>query len=256
MRKILLSMISTALVLSLSACSNTNQDSSLNSNSENSSQTAETNTNINSSDILVVNSIDEIEEMATSDITATVNTLRTAYDQLAAEINTYDKYVENVDQIESFYNQVIQTNQLLCIRMREYALNYATLIVESDSSNDDKYDDLDMIFDVIYDDGSDEIYDEIYDSLTEDMYDTYYDGILDDAYDTVDYSEWFDYRSDEYEFWFDTRSDLYDQWYDLRSDVYDFWSDLRSALWNDDIEKANEIISDFKEDINTLKTDE
>lgn len=88
------------------------------------------------------------------------------------------------------------------------------------------------------------------------MYDTFYNGILDDAYDDAPYDEWSDARSDEYDWWSDTRSDVYDEWSDFRSDVYDFWSDMRSELWDDDIEKAENKLKDFKEDIEKQKKTE
>ncbi len=66
------------------------------------------------------------------------------------------------------------------------------------------------------------------------------------------YSEWSDARSDEYEWWSDTRSNVYEDWSDMRSDIYEFQSDLRGELWSDDIDKAQEKIEDFREDIEKL----
>ena len=87
----------------------------------------------------------------------------------------------------------------------------------------------------------------------EDIYDVYYDGILDDAYDTVEYKEWSNARSEEYERWSDVRSAAYECWSDFRSEVYEFWSDMRSEFWDDDIDRAQEKIQDFQDDILQLK---
>ena len=128
--------------------------------------------------------------------------------------------------------------------MREYSINYAEAIMASDKSNDDKYKDFEKLYDCIYDDAGNDIYDEIYDGILDDIYDDFYDGILDDAYD----------NGAPYDEWSDARSDVYDEWSDFRSDVYDFWSDMRSELWDDDIERAEEKIADFRKDIEKIKS--
>ena len=198
---------------------------------------------------------EELNEVVTTDVENTIASIQAEYDKLITEIDTYDKYLENTDKIEAFYEQICEENRLLCIRMREYSVSYAKEIMASDKSNDEKYDDLEELYDCIYDDAGDEIYDEIYDGILDDMYDDFYDGILDDVYDNgAPYDEWSDARSDEYDWWSDARSDTYDEWSDFRSDIYDFWSDMRSALWKDDIEKAEKEIMDFQEDIEKIKS--
>lgn len=202
------------------------------------------------------NSDGEFDDIVIKDVEDTVAELSTEYEALKAEINTYTKYLDSTDKMEAFYAKISDTNYSLCVRMYEYSLDYAESIVNSDMSNDDKYDELEELYDSIYEDSGDEIYDRIYDGILEDIYDDFYDGLLDEAYDNEEYSEyseWYDARSDEYEWWYDTRSEVYEDWYDMRSDVYEFWTDLRSELWDDDIEKAKEKIEDFREDIEKLK---
>ena len=116
-------------------------------------------------------------------------------------------------------------------------------------SIDEKYEAFDDFYDVIYDDCGDELYDAIYDGLFDDAYDTFYDGVLDDKEDDVEYSEWYDYRSDEYNALFDIKSEVYDDYSDYRSDVYDLRSDLRSELWDDDLERAQNKLEKFKANI-------
>ena len=197
----------------------------------------------------------DINEVVTADIENTVASIKAEYEKLVTEIDTYDKYLENTEKMEAFYKLICEENRLLCIRMREYSVAYAKEIMASDKSNDEKYDDLDELYDCIYDDAGDDIFDEIYDNILDDIFDDFYDGILDDAYDNgAPYAEWSDARSDEYHRWSDARSDVYSAWSDFRSDVYGFWSDMRSALWKDDIEKAEKEIEDFKTDIEKLKS--
>lgn len=189
---------------------------------------------------------EELNEVVSADVENTISAIKSEYEKLVTEIDTYKKYLENTDKVEAFYKQVYEDTKYLCIRMREYSINYAEGIMISDKSNDDKYKDFDELYDCIYDDAGDDIYDEIYDGILDDIYDDFYDGILDDAYDNgAPYDEWSNVRSDEYDWWSDARSDVYDEWSDFRSDVYDFWSDIRSELWDDDIERAEKKNSGF-----------
>lgn len=198
-------------------------------------------------------SFEELNKVVSTDVENTTVSIQTAYEELVSDIDTYDKYLQNADRIETFYNRVYEDTILLCIRLREYSINYAEAIMYSNKSNDDKYENLEEIYDCIYDDAGDDIYDEIYDDILNEIYDAFYNGILDDAYDDVPYDEWSEARSNEYERWSDLRSDIYEDWSDFRSDVYEFWSDMRVELWDGDIERAEEKIDDFHEDIEKLK---
>ena len=197
----------------------------------------------------------DLNETVSTDVDSTISAMKAKYEKIITDIDTYEKYLENTDKVEVFYRQICDDTKQLCIRMREYSINYAKAIMESDKSNDDKYKDFEKLYDCIYDDAGDDIYDEIYDGILDDIYDDFYDGILDDAYDNgAPYDEWSGARSHEYDWWSDARSDVYDEWSDFRSDVYDFWSDMRSELWDDDVERAEEKIVDFQEDIEKLKS--
>lgn len=195
----------------------------------------------------------EFKESVKKDIKDTIESLEKDYKQLKADIDTYDKYSKNADKIKAFYDNINETHKSLCIRMREYALDYADKILSSNTSNDEKYEELDKLYKIIYDDGGESIYDGVYDGILSDMYNDFYDGILADAYDSVPYAELSKLRTQEYKWWSNTRSDVYKQWSNFRSDVYKFWSSLRSKVWNDEIDETKEIMSDFKADINELK---
>ena len=190
---------------------------------------------------------------ASADIESTVSSLTAAYEALTADIATYDDYVANVDRVEAFYATVVKETRNLCIRLREYGADYVDSVLSSGLTCDEMYDELDVLYDDLYDDAGGDVYDEIYDDLMGDLYDVFYDGILKDAYDTVDYSDWADTHSNEYEFWSDAHSDIYDEWSDFHSDIYDLWSDVRGELWDDDLDRAAEKLADFRADLQSLK---
>ena len=202
-----------------------------------------------------VNTIEELEEIVQKDITDTVDGLRAEYDQLTAEIDTYDKYVKNTAKVNDFYNKIKEENRAICIRMREYSITYTELVLKSGGSNSDKYDAIGDLYDCIYDDACGDIYDGIYDNLMGDMYDEIYDGVVSEGYDHASYEEWSDMSSDAYDIWSDNLSDIYDEWSDALSDIYDFWSDVSGDLYDGDTDKVNEEITKFREDIDKLKED-
>ncbi len=229
-------ILSAIILLSAAGCS---------SKEENSKET--------SLSILSADNIETFNSNLDQDVEDTVSSLTAEYEQLIEEINTYDKYIDNTSKIQDFYNKICDTNAAMCVRMREYALLYANLIMNSDTSSADKYDNIEGIYDDVYNDALDDIYDNIYDELLDDLYDTYYDGLLDDAYDTAPYREVSDAQSDEYDMLSDTRHDVYDDISDCRSDVYDFYTDIRKQLWKNNTEKAQKKIDDFQKDIESLK---
>lgn len=206
----------------------------------------------NSADAAKPGTLEALEVDVMKDVENSVSTLKSEMETLVAEIDSFDKYSENTDKMKSFYTKVCNDSSLLGISLMEHAVTYAEFIINSDADFDDKYDNLDELYDVVYEDAGDEFYDSIYDGILEDMYDIFYDELLDDAYDTVPYDEWLNARSNEYEWWLDARSDAYEIWLDTRSDIYEFWLDLRSTTFEKDTDKIADIIDDFKEDINEL----
>lgn len=200
-------------------------------------------------------SLEELEALVGKDVEESIGALTEEYEALIAEVDSYEKYLESTETVEGFYAKVLKRTQELCIRMREHSIGYADVILASDKEHGEKYEDLEELYDVVYDEAGEDIYDEIYDGILDDLYDDFYNGILDEAYENAEYSEWSEARSNEYEWWADARSDVYDEWSDFRSEVYDFWSDLRGEMWDDDMEKAQEVVADFKEDVEKRKGD-
>ena len=241
------------ITVSLSGCgTSTNQTSSSNNNEEiieQSNSNAMSETNLSS-----LTSIEKLEEYIYKDVENTLNKLETQREELASEVNSYELYIENIDKVKSFYADSIGETNQLGIRLREYSLKYAQLVLNNDSGYDDKYDEIKGIYDCIYDDAGEDMYD-IYDDILKEMYDIYYDGILRDAYDLLPYQEWSDIHSEEYDLWSDARSDVYDIWSDTRSDIYDFGSDIRSEVYDRDEERIQKKLEKFEEDIQKLKSD-
>lgn len=197
--------------------------------------------------------LDGIETAVTEDVENTISELEKEFDLLKSKIDTYDKYKKDSASVEDFYNKILKTNNDACIRLYEYASDYATIIMNSNEDYKQKYKDTKEIYECVYDDAGKDIYNGIYDGVLKDMYKTFYEDVLDDSKDAKDYSEWSDTRSNEYDWYSDTRSDVYDFWSDTRSDIYDFYSDIKGDLWDEDLSKVQKHIDKFKAKIEKLK---
>lgn len=263
-KKLFISLLCVCMVL-MTACGKSNTRSDNTGNVQNSSLVEETSEHMDSEESKDTTGdmpeeqigFEELNEAVSTDVENTVSAIKSEYENLVTEIDTYEKYLDNTDKVKAFYKQVCEDTKNLCIRMREYSVNYAERIMASDQSNEEKYEDFEELYDCIYDDAGDDIYDEIYEGILKDVYDAFYGGILEDAYDQdVTYEEWSDALSNEYDWWSDACSDVYDEWSDCLSDVCDFWSDVTGELWNDDAERAEEKIVDFQERIEKLKSED
>lgn len=195
----------------------------------------------------------DIESKVQKDVEDTIAALSLEWEELAVVFIDYDSYVSNAGKVSAFYEKLNQESANLCVRMYAYALEYAETVIASGKSTDDLYDDMDELYDVIYDEAGGDIYDGIYDGILEEMYDALYDGVLKDQPDGVKYADWSGHRSNEYKQWSSTRSDAYEQWSDFRSDVYSFWTDTRSELYKDDLDGAKDEIDDFRKDVEKLQ---
>ncbi|MEE1318249.1 MAG: hypothetical protein UHD05_01960 [Ruminococcus sp.] len=263
MKKSLALLLVVIMVLSLSACGENQQtdqikggeqtESTDNNNVDISTESDTTVNDSSSSNNISANTIEELEVIVAEDVETTVNGLSSEWATLSTKITTYDDYVKNAEIVEEFYKKINSQTEQACVRLQEYAIKYAEMIMASNTSSDDKYEAFDDLSDCIYDDVSDELKEGIYDGLLEEMQDAFYEGVLDDSDDADSYSDWYDVRSDEYENWYDTRSDVYENWYDTRTDIYSFCYDIRTELWNDETEDAEEVLTEYKADVEKLK---
>ena len=204
-------------------------------------------------DLTGVTSLEEMEARIEEHLASTIDSLNTRWEDLAAEIDTYEKYVENAERVSGFYQTVIAETEQMCIMLYEYSAAYARMILDSDLSADDKYDAIEGINDCLYEDACDEINDEIYEGLLDNMNDYFYEGILNDAQDDVDYSDWYDVCSSEYNQWYDTASEVYGLYYDAASEIYSFYYDMASELYGRDFERAETIYERLLEKIAKAK---
>ena len=204
-------------------------------------------------DLTGINTLDELETRIEEHLAASIASLNTQWEALQAEVDTYEKYVDNAEMVSDFYQTVIDETEQMCIMLYEYSAAYARMILDSDMSADDKYDAIDGINDCLYEDACDEINDEIYEGLLDDMNDYFYEGILSDAQDDVDYSDWYDVCSEEYSQWYDTASEVYGLYYDAASEIYSFYYDMASELYGRDFERAEKIYERFLEKIAKAK---
>ena len=141
----------------------------------------------------------------------------------------------------------------MTVKAYEYSLTYADAVINSGISCDDMYDSIEGIYDCVYSDVGDALYDDIYSGILDDMYEYFYSAVVEDGYDTVPYKDWYKISHDAYSYWDDTRSDCYDYWSDMKSDIFNLWSDLRKAFFEDNLEKAQKIVNDFRKDVEKLK---
>lgn len=196
---------------------------------------------------------EEIVENAEKEFDEKYNALYAEWEALSTKITSFDVYTENVEEIEAFYKKVYETTATYCKDLYYYTLSYAQLILSSESSYSEKRDEFGDIYDLIYDDMTEKVYDDIYDGLLQEMYNTFYDGIIDEASDSVNSSLWYDVRSDEYSLWYDARSDVYSFWYDTKGDIYSFIYDIQAELWDQDDERIEKQVEEFRSDIEKIR---
>lgn len=199
--------------------------------------------------------INALSETISMDISETVNSLNAEYNTLLGRIGNYDGFVANVADVETLYTHIHDETYDLCIRMEEYSITYAEIILSSGASIDDMNDSWDTFYDDIYDGALDDIYDGIYDGLLDDIYDAFYNSVLSDVPDSVDYTDWLSVNTDEYDRWLDCDTDVYDFWLDSDMAIYDFWLDISSAFWSDDLDEAYTVLDSFQTDVENLRNE-
>lgn len=199
--------------------------------------------------ILMASSVDELEATVDAHVSECIQALRSEWAGVSQEIDTFEKYVEQIDKVEEFHTYIEDSSNQILVMICEYGVSYAELIMQSDSTSKDKYKSFEDLKDCIYEDACEQIKDDIYDGILNDIKDYYYEGIVNDAKDSVEYGDWADARSDAYSWWADARSEVYSSWSDTRGDIYNFFTDMRSELYSGDIDRANEVLQKFKEKV-------
>ncbi len=197
--------------------------------------------------VRTASTIEELESVVDAHVSECVQALRDEWDALAADIDTFDEYRNNADAIKEYHIHIEDSASQILTLICNYGASYAELILQSDSSNKDKYKDFEDFKDCIYEDACEIVKDEIYEDLLTDVKDYYYEGIIEDAEDNVEYSDWSDARGDAYGWWSDARGEVYGDWSEIRGDLYSFYTDMRSELYSGDSEGASDELQSFRD---------
>ena len=191
-------------------------------------------------------SIEELESVVDAHVSECVQALVKEWEILSVDVNTFEKYQDNVDVIEEFHTHIEDSASQILVMICNYGASYADLVLQAGSSSKDMYKAFEDFKDCIYEDACEYVKDDIYEELLEEVKDYYYEGIINDAKDSVNYSDWSDARGAAYGWWSDARGEVYGEWSDVRGDLYSFYSDIRSELYSGDIDGAADELENFR----------
>lgn len=173
---------------------------------------------------------------------------------LCNEVNNYEKYKNNRDKVKGFYDKSLKSSEKFTISLREYALKYTKVIVDSNKETDEIYENLEKIYDEIYDEIATDFYDDVYKGVLNDMYEFYYEDVLtSDSKDITDYNMYLEDRTQQYKWYSETRSSVYTMYLKTKSDIYGFYSKIRRDVYAEDGEALEKDIKEFESEINKMK---
>ncbi len=190
-------------------------------------------------------SVDELENELMEKLEGEIDELNTAWEDMKYDIETAEDYVDNVGDVAAFYDEIVYSTENMSMIVYDYAIKIAEAVIYGDSSVEDKADEIEALYDVIYFDAMDLLDSEIDDGILDDMEDYFYYDILQDEYihniDDVDYID------EENNMW-NIAEGLVNDWISMvEEDVYDLYSDLEDDLWDEDIDAAKAVLDEFKE---------
>ncbi len=243
MRKLTALLLAILIIFPLSACGETNVDSTPDGQETSQSQsTTAPGREYDESDPAAV-----LGEIANDFSDVTTNLTQKLEETFTDVGTTYEDYQKNKGLVDEWINLVFSESDALFARTRENSIAYFKLIA---ADPDHKYSEfcdeaLDEYYDTVYDKALDEYYDSLYNNAMDDLYDEYYDGIIDDAYDDVKYEEWSNASSECYKTWSDASSDIYKKWFDESSYIYGLWSAMDSAFCYNDNYDVDAIVAEY-----------
>lgn len=240
MKKLMILLVSAAMVLSLVACGNSQSGNTNNTPADNKGP-------------IVTSGNGGYEEKISMDVQTLISDLTKESENLIGSIQSYDDYVNKAADVEAFYEKILNKNKAFWLDLYKDSLAWITEIVSSNKEYKDKTDDMDDVYDATYDDAPEEIYYYIYEDVFENVYEAIYDGVLKDIPEGVDYADWLDVRTTEYRNWLESRSDMYEEWLDNRSELYEFIIEVQSDLADDDTSKVDKELSKFQKKIDKMK---
>lgn len=247
MKKILMTLLSAVMAVSLAGCSSPENAlevqgsfSSSALNSKNATNTpSDSENSLSSSDNNPINGANsnilaDLEEQYKLSIKEIKLELETVYSKIG---DTYEGLIANKQAINDWCNLVLNRSEELFDKTLKESVNCYKLISATFNHQDgyEAYDALEDVYDEVYDSYLEQFYERIYDGAFDEIYEKYYDGVFDEAYESgVNYSEWSSNRSDFYKLWSNTRSKFYKKWSNCRSDFYKQWSKCRSHFYKND----------------------
>lgn len=199
--------------------------------------------------------LDTIDAAIKKEYTSRIASLKNEAESLMNELNTYEVYAANDDRVDALYKHIVEEINSLCIEMKEYAVHYVELILESDASASDKSDALDRMYDYAGDNASKAIYNDIYSKLIGDLYDGFLGNtlVLSNVPASASFEEWEYLYDDEWYRYRTIRDYVYFLGDRLEADVYSFKGAIDTALYNGDDERMQEKINQFKASIEVAK---
>ena len=200
-----------------------------------------------------VESIDDFKSVVETHVSECVQALWGEWETLSKDIDSYDKYISNIDTIEEFHIHISDSAKEILTMICDYGVLYTELVLNSDQATRKMYNTFEDFKDILYEDSCEIVKDEIYEDLLEEIKEYYYEGIVNDAKDSVQYSEWSDARKDAYGWWSDARKEVYNDWSDARRDLYRFYSEIRSELYSGDLAGANDELERFQQKVEKKK---
>lgn len=195
---------------------------------------------------------EDLEFIIDDQVYATIDEIAAECEALTQELDTFDKYAENKDKVDAFYDKVVSATEALCIDLRAYSVDYARLILAHDASNEEKCNLLHhYLCEQILIYYCPQVYD-LYETILPVMYDAYFEGIISDANEAVPYSDWSAARSAELSNWSFACSAVLSELSDCCLDIFGFWSELTGRLTQDDVDGARDTTDAFQNDVEEL----
>lgn len=204
-------------------------------------------------DVEGITTTDELEKRIGGHLDVLIKFLYSRFEALSEEIDTYEKYCDNVTKVSEFYETVIDETNQISIMLLDYSAVYARMILDSDMPDDENYKAIDGIYDYLYEDACAVILDEIYNRLLTEMSNYFYGGILMGAPIGIDYSEWYDICNNEFNQWYDAGTKVFNIYYDASANIFSLYYDLSGELYNGDMEGANKTLAQFIEKVEKMK---
>ncbi len=154
-------------------------------------------------------SLEDVLTAIDTDTGNTIDTIKDNYSALAGSVDSYEKYVDNVESIKAFFTSVETDLNKLFEAYDKYYEAYFKLAMETCADNKELDRAFDDFYDRVYGDAFDDIYDDVYNRVFDDYYDDFYNGIVEEGRDIVAYNTWSDVQSQCYSDYSDAHTKCY-----------------------------------------------